>query len=295
VREMSELAQFKKKQLKIVNLVDNRISEFFQDEHPLLEGLIKSIQYSISGGKRVRSVFMFLVGEVFDVPIQKLISNACAVEMIHASSLIMDDLPYMDNSELRRGKPANHIIFGQDVALCASIALISKSIEMVVTDKNLSYKEKKSVTEILSRSFSTNGLAGGQFVDLKLKRKNVELEVLEFINVRKTAALFTAAGEIAANLGGANKVEIKKMVEYANYLGFTFQVIDDILDLRGDEKLVGKDLKKDKINFAKLVGLEKAEEYAEEYMRKATAAINYFQEKKTKLLAFGEYLLNRVK
>ncbi len=290
---MSDSALLVEEQLKVVKLVNNKISEFLQDEDPLLEGLIKSIQYSMSGGKRVRSVFMFLIGEMFDLPVPKMLANACAVEMIHASSLIMDDLPYMDNSELRRGKPANHIIFGQDVALCASIALISKATEIVQSDSQLSKSEKNVSINILCRSFGTEGLAGGQFVDLKLKWKNVEIEVLEFINRRKTAALFSAAGEIAARLGYATSEELKSVIEYANHLGFTFQIIDDILDLKGDEKIVGKDLNKDKMNFAKLVGLKKAEAYAEEYMQKAFKSISCFDKRAEKLQTFGEYLLRR--
>jgi geranylgeranyl diphosphate synthase type II len=291
---MSDLEALQKKQMQIKKIVDDKIVNFFGDDNPLLEGLTKSIQYSILGGKRVRSVFMFLIGEIFDLSLEKLLSSACAVEMIHASSLIMDDLPYMDNAELRRGKPANHIIFGQDVALCASIALISKAMEIVASDGNLSDFEKNSVVEILSRSFGTAGLAGGQFVDLKLKRKNVDLAVLEFINRRKTAALFSAAGEISAKLGGAEAMGKKNIVEYANYLGFTFQIIDDILDLKGDDKIVGKDLNKDKMNFAKLVGIKEAEKHAEIYMKKATDAINFYKIKNEKLLAFGKYLLHRV-
>ncbi len=292
---MAENIIVEKISFQIRQLIDIRITEYLECDEILLEGLNKSVLYSMTGGKRVRSIFMFLVGELFDVPQEKLFSSACAIEMIHASSLIMDDLPYMDNAELRRGKPANHIVFGQDVALCASIALISCAIEILQIDETLDSKEKMNVTEIISKSYGMNGLAGGQFVDLKLKVKNVELEVLEFINARKTAALFSAAGKVAAILGNADEESVAKIAEYANNLGFTFQIIDDILDIKGDEKVVGKDLKMDKMNFAKLVGLKEAYKYAEDYMQKADEAISFFGGKNINLKTFGSYLLSRMK
>jgi geranylgeranyl diphosphate synthase type II len=280
-------------QTEIKNKVDIKIGEYLNNQDPLLEGLLKSIQYSVLGGKRVRALFMFLVGDLFEVPGQQLLSSACAIEMIHASSLIMDDLPYMDNAELRRGKPANHIIFGQDVALCASIGLLSKAVEIIYSDEYLSEHEKNTVVTILNRSYGVNGLAGGQFVDLKLKWKHVEMKVLEFINQRKTAALFSAAGEIGARLGRAEESELKYITDFANHLGFTFQIIDDILDLKGNEKIVGKDLNKDKMNFAKLVGLSKAESLAKQYMEKAEDSLMNFQDRSKNLIAFGKYLLQR--
>ncbi len=275
------------------SMVDEKIENYWGKEEPLLEGLYKSINYSLNDGKRVRALYAFLVGEIFDVKPEKLLTTAVAIEMIHAASLIMDDLPYMDNAELRRGKPANHIVFGQDVALCASIALISEANRLVLSDQGLGLDERNRASNLLGASFGINGLAAGQYVDLKLKRKNIKYEIIEFINAKKTAALFTAAGEIAAIIGHASEEQLDAIKVFSENVGFAFQITDDILDVKGDEKLVGKDLNKDKMNFVRLVGMNEAEKYAKSYIKTAKASMSVFKEKGKKIIEFGDYLINR--
>jgi len=275
--------------------VDLAIEQVLENDNPLIEGLYKSAAYSTGGGKRVRAVFTFLVGNIFNVPGEQLLTPASAIELIHAASLIMDDLPYMDDSQLRRGKPSNHVVFGQDVALCASIALISEAIRMVLEEKDISDDKRIKMAAILTQSFGFDGLAAGQYVDLKLKRKNVEFGIIEYINHKKTAALFSASGQIGAILGQANARQIQAISDFSSNIGFAFQIMDDILDVAGDVKVVGKDLEHDKMNFVKLVGMEKAREYLFDYQKRALEALSVFGAQADEIKAFAEYLIHRVR
>ena len=278
---------------EIKQLVDIEIGKKLQNDNPLIEALYKSAAYSTGGGKRVRAVFVYLIGKLFNVPREQLLNPACALELIHSASLIMDDLPYMDDSNLRRGKPANHVVFGQDVALLASIGLISEATQIVLNDEKFSIELRNRIAALLTASFGFQGLAAGQFVDLKLKQKNVDFEIIEFINQKKTAALFTAAGEIAATIGGANKQQMEAVQNFSKNIGFAFQIIDDMLDIAGNEKIVGKNLKHDKMNFVKLVGMDEAKRYLNEYHANSEKALDLFGGKADDLKYFSKYLIER--
>lgn len=279
---------------EIKRMVDSEIESALVNNEPLIDGLYKSAAYSASGGKRVRAVFTNLVGNMFAVPKEAMYKTACAVELIHAASLIMDDLPYMDDSQLRRGKPSNHVVFGQDVALCASIALLSKAVDIVLVDDKIDIAARNKIAQILIHSYGFEGLAAGQFVDLKLKRKNIDFTIVEFINAKKTAALFTAAGKASALIGNATEEQVKAIESYSENIGFAFQIVDDILDVAGESTIVGKDVEHDKMNFVMLVGKEEAEKQAKEYTEKALKALDVFGKKADELRALSSFLINRV-
>lgn len=274
--------------------VDLELDTILQNEDPLIDALYKSSAYSAAGGKRVRAVFTMLIGQLFDVDFSRLLTSACAVELVHAASLIMDDLPYMEDSQLRRGKPANHVVFGQDVALLASIGLLSKAQELLLNDENLSEKTRISVASVLASSFGFEGLVAGQFVDLKLKHKDVNFEIIEYINNKKAAALFSAAGSIAAQIGNAKDSEIEAVKAFARDIGFAFQIIDDFMELEEDEKKPGKASENDKLNFVKIIGKDKARAYLEEYHRKAESELKIFGTKADELKIFNKYLIERI-
>jgi geranylgeranyl diphosphate synthase type II len=278
----------------VKRLVDIEIQQALENNDSLIDGLYKSAIYSTTGGKRLRAVFTILVGKIFKVKQEILLKTAAAVELIHAASLIMDDLPYMDDSQLRRGKPANHVVFGQDVALCASIALLSKATELVLSDEKLDQDVKNDIVKILSSSYGFTGLAAGQFVDLKLKRKNVSFDVIEYINDKKTAALFDAAGKASAIIGKASKAQIDAIDTYSKNIGLAFQIVDDILDVEGNKDVVGKDVEHDKMNFVKLVGLENAKKKAKEYTETALNSLEIFGPKANELLEFTSFLIKRI-
>jgi geranylgeranyl diphosphate synthase, type II len=276
--------------------VDQRLKEYMAYEEPLLKVLVESIDYSLfSGGKRVRPLFCFIVGELFGVQKEKLISLACAVEMIHTASLIMDDLPHMDDAEMRRGKPANHMVYGQDVASLASIGLLTKAYEVVLQDPVLPDDKKTRVVQKLANIVGIEGMVGGQFVDLKYSTQSMEYSTLEYIHIHKTASLFMAVGTSAGIIGGASENELLALEHYAKKLGFAFQIMDDLLDVDGNPDEMGKPKQKDKGNFVRLLGAEKSKILAKECAEKAIEATSIFAGKNKKLIMLGKILLARRK
>jgi len=274
--------------------VDNKIESRIKTDNPLIEALYNSALYSVEGGKRIRAVFTFLTAGLFSIPDERILNSACAMELIHASSLILDDMPFMDNSELRRGKPSNHVVFGQDTAMLACIALISEAAALIYEDENLNINEQNQIIAVIMNSIGFQGLAAGQFVDLKLKQKHVDFEIFDFINRKKTAALFSASASIAAIIGEADKKQLEAVLKFSEDIGFAFQIIDDMLDVAGDEKVVGKNLGHDKVNFVKLVGREEAQMYIKKYHSDAEQALDIFGSKADTLKKFSAYLISRV-
>ena len=182
---------------------EEKLSEYASIKEPLLEKLQESINYSLySGGKRIRPLFAFIVGDLLNIPKSKLTSLACALEMIHTASLIMDDLPHMDDAAMRRGKPANHVIYGQDVAALASIGLLTRAYEIVLADPELPDDKKTPIVRKLAGVVGIDGLVGGQFVDLKFTNESIEYPTLEYIHNHKTAALFVASGSCCGDYRG---------------------------------------------------------------------------------------------
>lgn len=276
------------------NYFDAKLETYMNHREPLLKVLIESINYSLfSGGKRIRPLFAFIIGDLFNVPRNKLTSLACALEMIHTASLIMDDLPHMDDAAMRRGKPANHIVYGQDVAALASIGLLTRAYEIVLADPELPTDIKTTIVRKLANVVGIDGLVGGQFVDLKFANESIEYSTLEYIHNHKTAALFVASGTTAAIIGNASQPEIRAVEEYAQNLGFAFQILDDLMDVTGKEEEAGKSLKKDKGNFVTFFGPEKCKKLVEEYTNKAIESIKIFDGNNGKLVALGQILLKR--
>lgn len=275
-------------------LIDSKLTQFMANDEPLLNVLQESVNYSLfSGGKRVRPLFCFLVGELFGVPKEKLITTACALEMIHTSSLIMDDLPHMDDGKVRRGKPANHMVFGQDVSALASIGLLTRAYEIVLDDPELPEDKKTKVVSRLARTVGINGLVGGQFVDLKFSNENTDAATLDYIHTYKTASLFATSGITAAIIGDANEEDISALETYAKNLGFAFQILDDLLDVEGNSEDVGKSLNNDKGGFVTVYGIEKSKQLVQEYTDKALGAIEIFKGRNEKLIVLAHMLLKR--
>jgi geranylgeranyl diphosphate synthase type II len=274
--------------------VDRKLQDYMANVNPLLKVLQESINYTLfSGGKRIRPLFCFVVGEVFGLSRDRLASLACAVEMIHTASLIMDDLPHMDNATTRRGKPANHMIYGQDVAALASIGLLTRAYEVVLNDPGLPDEKKSRVVSKLANVVGIEGMVGGQFVDLKFSNKSIDHATLNYVHTHKTAVLFAASGTTTAIIGDATEAEIRALEVYANSIGFAFQIADDLLDIQGDTKEVGKPLKRDNGNFVMVHGVEKSKQVLQEYANRAMEAIQVFKGKNDKLVALGQMLITR--
>ncbi|XP_071722434.1 geranylgeranyl pyrophosphate synthase, chloroplastic-like [Rutidosis leptorrhynchoides] len=261
----------------------------------------EAMRYSLlAGGKRVRPMLCIAACELVGGVESMAMPAACAVEMIHTMSLIHDDLPCMDNDDLRRGKPTNHKVFGEDVAVLAGDALLSFAFEhMAVATPNVSPARILRAVGELAKSIGTEGLVAGQVVDITSEgMTDVGLEHLEFIHVHKTAALLEASVVLGAIMGGGNNEEVENLRKFARYIGLLFQVVDDILDVTKSSqelgKTAGKDLVADKTTYPKLLGIEKSKEFAEKLKRDAEEAlVGFDQEKAAPLYALTYYIAYR--
>jgi len=221
-----------------------------------------------------------------------------ALEMIHTMSLIHDDLPAMDNDDLRRGRPTNHKVYGEAMAILAGDALLSRAFEMVaVRSKGVSPDRLVQVVGELALVSGAPGLVGGQVVDLESEGKQVDLETLEYIHLHKTAALLRACVVTGALIGGADAQQVSAMRTYANGIGLAFQIIDDILDVTASSevlgKTAGKDLVADKSTYPKLLGLESSRSRALELVSEAKSALEPWKDKALPLLALADYVASR--
>lgn len=261
----------------------------------------EAMRYSLlAGGKRVRPALCLAACELVGGDQASSMAAACAVEMIHTMSLIHDDLPCMDNDDLRRGKPTNHKVFGEDVALLAGDALLAFAFEHIATSTPGVPPSRilRAVGE-LARAIGAEGLVAGQVVDLHSEgAENVGLDTLEFIHVHKTAKLLEAAVVLGAILGGGEDDEVERLRKFARCIGLLFQVVDDILDVtKSSEELgktAGKDLLADKVTYPKLIGIDKSREFAEELNKEAKLQLEVFdQQKAAPLLALADYIAYR--
>lgn len=261
-----------------------------------------SMRYSLNaGGKRVRPILMMAVFEIFRPNEEDdIMPLACAVEMIHTYSLIHDDLPAMDDDDYRRGKLTNHKIYGDAMAILAGDALLNKAVETVLQNwslTNLLPEVTLSCLEILMRSAGTDGMIGGQVVDMFVAERS--LEYLEYMHRLKTGALIRAACQIGAVAGGASEGDIVNITNYADYLGLAFQIKDDILDVTAIESDLGKptgsDEKNDKLTYVTLLGLDESKSLLEQYTRQAIESVMHLGDKSQRLVEMAEYLLERKK
>ena len=274
--------------------VDARLKELCINNEILLEGLQESIQYTLfSGGKRIRPLLCFMVGELFGTPQENLFDLACSLEMIHTSSLIMDDLPHMYNASIRRGKPANHTVYGQDVAALASIGLLTKAYEVILNDLHLTDAKKTKIVKKLAEAVGITGMVAGQYVDLKYSKPTMDPKTLQYIHVHKTASLFVASGSTAAVVSDASDSETHAIETYARNLGLAFQVMDDLKDLNGTVEEEGKTVNQDSGNFAILYGNDKSKQVIKECARTASDAISLFSGKNNRFFSLLELLLGQ--
>lgn len=261
----------------------------------------ESMRYSLlAGGKRIRPMLCLAACELVGGDLDAAMPAACAVEMIHTMSLIHDDLPCMDNDDLRRGKPTNHKIYGEDVAVLAGDALLALAFEHIATaTKGVSPGRVLRAIAELANCVGSEGLVAGQVVDLCSEgASDVGLEQLEFIHLHKTAALLEASVVLGAVLGGGREEEIEKLRKFARNIGLLFQVVDDVLDVtKSSEELgktAGKDLVADKVTYPKLIGIEKSKEFAAKLNEEAQSQLTGFdQEKAAPLIALANYIAHR--
>jgi geranylgeranyl diphosphate synthase type II len=232
----------------------------------------------VSSGKRVRGILALAVGESVGARAEKLVDAAAAIEMIHASSLILDDLPAMDNAEMRRGVPTLHRQFGEDLAILAAVALLNHAYAHVIDCHVLMSPRRWRVQEVVDRVVAAvgwNGTIAGEAVDLHSEGSKLDFDTLEFIHSRKTGALFVAAAALGGMLADIHPAPLQRVEVFAKNLGLAFQITDDVLDVTGDAQQLGKDVGKDeeKLTFVKLAGLEGAKKLSAELVDTAVDAV----------------------
>lgn len=287
-----------KEQLKEqIDFIDRYLDKYLTEKDNPQNIIYKAMRYSVfAGGKRLRPILMLNVCKMCGGDIIDVIPFACAMEMIHTYSLIHDDLPAMDNDDLRRGLPTNHIKFGEATAILAGDALLNKAFE-TAAEYGKDAPNAMRAMAVLAVSSGTEGMIGGQIVDMESEGKDIDIERLRYIHLLKTGAIIRSACVIGAVIAGACEEEINAVDEFASNLGVAFQIRDDILDVTGDEKSLGKpigsDEKSEKNTYVKLFGLKKSEAMVEEYSKKALDALSVFGDKADFLIKLTGYLVNR--
>ncbi len=256
-------------------LVEDALGRFFPKKDAYPDVIYEAMRYSLfSGGKRFRPVLNLLVAEVFGETPEKNLPTACAIEYIHTYSLIHDDLPALDNDDLRRGRPTCHVVFGEDIAILAGDALFAEAFHLISASQNRSDPVRiiKIINELASAA-GVRGMVSGQVADIRATNQQIGPEALKFIHNHKTGQLITAAARSAAIIDGAGKEDLERITRYAHFLGLAFQITDDILDVVGETKVLGKPVGSDerlhKATFPAVFGLDGAREKAKESVDEA--------------------------
>ncbi len=270
-----------------------------EGEYPAL--IHEAIRYSVlGGGKRLRPILALAATRSLGCDADRIVRSACAIEYVHCCSLVLDDLPSMDDASMRRGRPTVHRAFGVATAILAANALLMHAFSLIADNGEAVGAPGSSVaaaTRDLATAVGSYGMVGGQHVDLESSRGGrVDSGTVEYIQSRKTGALFVVAATTGGTLLGAEQPRIDAVASYARKLGFIYQIVDDIMDVEGDEEVVGKDLRKDKgkLTFVTLYGVDGARRMAENLVREARSSLSSVGEDVDALSELVGYCLERV-
>ena len=291
---------FKAEWKKRADLVEEGLLRELKKVPAYDETLEKAMEYSLmAGGKRLRPVLLMAAVDAVGKDGAAFLTTGCAIEMIHTYSLIHDDLPAMDNDDYRRGKPTNHKVFGDGIAVLAGDALLTLAFEVMLRQEGAAPETLVTVVSEMSRAAGPYGMVGGQVLDLEGEGRRLDLAALRKIHMGKTGALFCAAIRSGAILAGAKEEELTALTLYAERFGLAFQITDDILDVTGDEAAIGKpvgsDVRNEKATYVTLTSLEEAKKLAEDAVDEAVAALDIFGERAAFLRDLALFLLGRKK
>nr|WP_248560273.1 farnesyl diphosphate synthase [Niallia sp. NCCP-28] len=259
-----------------------------------------AMAYSISaGGKRIRPLLLFATMHAFGEDPKKGLLSAVAIEMIHTYSLIHDDLPSMDDDDLRRGIPTNHKVYGEAIAILAGDGLLTYSFQLLTQmTKEFSGETIVKAIEILSQAAGPEGMVGGQVADMEGEEKKLSQKELEYIHIHKTGKLLAASVLLGAVLSKGNKQQLQQLTNFAQHLGLAFQIRDDILDLEGDEALIGKPVGSDAYNqkstYPALLTMDGAKKELDTHINKAKAILSELSLDTGILESITDLVANRV-
>ena len=282
-------------------LTQQALFDFLPDNNCREKVLKDSMKYSLkAGGKRVRPSLVFQFNELCGGNSEAATASACAVELIHTYSLIHDDLPCMDDDDMRRGKPSNHIVYGEDMALLAGDALQSLAFEIMTNEKSLALAGAQAcckAVNALSKYCGAKGMVGGQVIDLINENQNAPIEVLQEMHYKKTSCLIKAACELGCIASNGNDEQIKAASVYGECIGIAFQIQDDILDVTSTNEELGKPVGSDNSNskstYVSLLGIDKCRQLVDELTQKAVDSLSAFDADTTELADFAYSLATR--
>lgn len=284
-----------------IELTDEYLHKYLDAKSNAEPIILDAMRYSVfAGGKRIRPILMMSAYEMLASDTDAVMPFACAIEMLHTYSLIHDDLPAMDNSDLRRGKPTNHMVFGEAIAVLAGDALLNYAFE-VMLDGAMQYPQRTNDMLRAMAYFAScsgiEGMIGGQVIDIESENKQIDKAVLRTLHEKKTGALIRASVVCAAIIGGASEAELSALESYALNLGLAFQVKDDILDVEGNAAELGKPVGGDgdlnKNTYVSLYGINEAKLMLKKYSDLAKKSLEIFGERAKFLLDMADYLLER--
>ncbi len=284
-----------------IALVEAALDRYLPVATTLPQTLHEAMRYSVfAGGKRIRPILMLAACEAVGGNIEDALPAACAIEMVHSYSLIHDDLPAMDDDDLRRGQPTNHKVYGEATAILAGDGLLTEAFILLSNPARhggATTRQMCEVMHLLAKGAGSRGMVGGQVVDMEAEEKEIDLPTLEYIHTHKTGALILAAVEIGALLGAASDEQRRALCCFGEAAGLAFQVVDDILDITADESQLGKDIGSDqqrgKATYPALLGLSGARQRADELHARALEALAGFGDAARPLRDIATYIVSR--
>lgn len=284
------------------SMVDRTLEKLLPPAKTFPSSVHEAMRYSLfAGGKRVRPILAIAAAEALDAKTAGLLPIASAIELIHTYSLIHDDLPAMDDDDLRRGRPTCHKVYGEAVAILAGDGLLTRAFEVLSDPKYIkplpAWRALAIIREI-AISAGVAGMVGGQVVDIESEGREIDFATLEYIHTHKTGALIRGSVRVGAIYAGASKRRMRALTRYGEFVGLAFQIVDDILDIVGKEDVLGKDIgsdiEKGKKTYPSMFGLEESRRRAREVVENALASIEDFDRKADPLRGLAKYIIDRV-
>lgn len=293
-----DLSTYLKKQQDLIN---SALDKWLPRPHGPSGPVVEAMRYSLmSGGKRIRPILLMAGAKAAGGNQKALLPAACALECIHTYSLIHDDLPAMDDDDLRRGRPTCHKVYGEAVAILAGDGLLTYAFELICNPEltqNISPHLLGEAIFLLARAVGVSGMVGGQTADILMEGRPVDVETLSFIHSHKTGALIQTSVEIGGLLGKANNEELYHLKRYGESLGLAFQIKDDLLDVEGDQEILGKPVGSDdrnlKATYPALFGLKETRRRAQELLKQALSELELFDDSAEPLRSIARYIVER--
>ena len=284
------------------DIIDKTLEKLVPSAKTFPPVIHEAMRYSLfAGGKRVRPVLAIAAAEAVGATTADLLPVASALELIHTYSLIHDDLPAMDDDDLRRGRPTCHKAYGEAIAILAGDGLLTMAFEVLSDPRRMKSIQARTLVSInreIAVASGVFGMVGGQVVDIQSENKEIDFPTLEYIHTHKTGALIRASVRVGALYAKAGKRQFAALTRYGEMVGLAFQIVDDILDLTGKQEELGKDigsdLEKGKKTFPSFLGLEESRRRAEEVVCEALDALKGFGRKADPLRELAKYIINRV-